>query len=513
MFSIARLLFRVLSTLCTSVAIYIILLVAKEIRYRVAAKKAGCSTPVRYLHKDPIFGIDLFVRRAKDMKAGNSMATDREILDMYGKTVLTNNFGTKQYITMDSANMQTVLATEVDRFGNAPLNYKMCKPFLGEGIITFDGPQWKHSRQLLNPVFARAQVAELSSFEVHLRKMISQIPRDGSTVDIQPLCKMLFLDSSTEFIFGKSANSLDTESNNTIARRLSIVFDEALQTMFMRYMLGNLKFLVGGGHNGKWKKTCGEVQSIIDGFVSEEYERQAVASKTGKEDDVGTPYKYVLLKELVRSTDDRILVRNELMNVFFPARDTAGILTSNIIFLLARYPAVWKRIRSEVQNFGDQKLTFESLKTLKYIHYVMNETLRLQTPVGGSWKTCISQCILPHGGGSSGQEPILLQPGDEVRMSFTPMHTDPEIWGKDAAEFKPERWVGLKQSWNFIPFMGGRRICPAQQNVYTDVAYILVRLAREFKAIENRDEQFEYVDNIVFVRESKNGVKVAFIPV
>lgn len=93
------------------------------------------------------------------------------------------------------------------------------------------------------------------------------------------------------------------------------------------------------------------------------------------------------------------------------------------------------------------------------------------------------------------------------------MHTDPEIWGKDATEFKPERWVGLKQSWNFIPFMGGHRICPAQQNVYTDVAYILVRLAREFKAIENRDEQLEYIDNIVFVRESKNGVKVAFIPV
>jgi hypothetical protein len=60
--------------------------------------------------------------------------------------------------------------------------------------------------------------------------------------------------------------------------------------------------------------------------------------------------------------------------------------------------------------------------------------------------------------------------------------------------------------------MGGRRICPAQQNVLTDVCYILERLAREFQASENRDDCLEYMNGIVFTRESKNGVKVAFVP-
>lgn len=124
----------------------------------------------------------------------------------------------------------------------------------------------------------------------------------------------------------------------------------------------------------------------------------------------------------------------------------------------------------------------------------------------------LEPCILPHGGGSSGQDPILLQTGDQVRMSFAPLHTDPDVWGDDAFEFIPERWQNLKQSWNFIPFMGGRRICPAQQNVLTDVACILVRLMQKFKALENRDECLEYVDKIVFTRESRNGVKVGLIP-
>jgi len=97
-------------------------------------------------------------------------------------------------------------------------------------------------------------------------------------------------------------------------------------------------------------------------------------------------------------------------------------------------------------------------------------------------------------------------------MSFALLHIDPEIWGEDSRDFRPERWHKLKQSWNFIPFFGGRRVCPAQQNVLTDVAYVLVRLMQRFETCKNRDSCPDYVEEFVFTKESRNGVKVSFSP-
>jgi cytochrome P450 len=394
--------------------------------------------------------------------------------------------------------------------------------------MTTNGHMWKKSRQMINPAFARAQVSELSSFERHLEKMIEKLPKDGGTVDMQPLCKQLFLDRSTEFVFGKSANSLSPETDSPIARRLPGIFDEALIGMFTRFMMGKFSFLAGS--KKKYLAQCKAVHDVIDGFIDEEIELQKKFEGAGKADTKSSNlYSYVLLKELVRTTDDRRVIRNELMNVFFPARDTAAILLSNVLFLLARHPEKWDKLRAEVLGIGDQKLTFELLKSMKYMQAVMNESKSKSPPISfqGTDIVVLKRyiCTLrravvrkpashpPHGGGPSGQESILLQTGDQVRMSFAPLHVDPEIWGKDANDFRPERWEYLKQSWNFIPFMGGRRICPAQQNVLTDVAYIMVRLMQRYKALENRDECYEYVDKIVFTRESRNGAKVGFIPV
>lgn len=345
----------------------------KAILYRLAMSKAGCSVPIKYKHKDPVWGLDFFLKRVKAMQSGDTLAVDRDLFDTYGKTVQTNSWGTKRYMTSDSQNMQNVLALQVDCFGVEPLNRPVGLPFLGDGILTNDGALWKRSRSLLNPIFARAQVSQLSTFETQVNQMISLIPRDNSTVDLQPLFKMLFLDSSTEFIFGRSANSLLPETTSVVARRLPEVFDNALRAMQKRFMMGNkISYLTG--NKTEFLRMSAETHAIIDNLIDEEIELQQ--SKAGKSSTMteDSTYSYVLLKELVKNTHDKRFIRDQLMNVFFPGRDTAAILTGNVIFFLARRPKVWDKLRSEVSAIGSQTLTFELLKSMKYLQGVINES-------------------------------------------------------------------------------------------------------------------------------------------
>jgi len=72
-------------TLGTSLAILFWFI--NDILYRITAKKAGCSNPVKYFYWEPFLGLDLFFQRLSDMKAGDSIATDRSLLNKYGKTV------------------------------------------------------------------------------------------------------------------------------------------------------------------------------------------------------------------------------------------------------------------------------------------------------------------------------------------------------------------------------------------------------------------------------------------
>lgn len=94
------------------------------------------------------------------------------------------------------------------------------------------------------------------------------------------------------------------------------------------------------------------------------------------------------------------------------------------------------------------------------------------------------------------------------------LHRDTSYWGADANEFRPERWQdpNLQPKWEYLPFGGGMRNCPAHQMTVTLLAYIITRLVREFEAIENRDPILEFVDEYTFSTRSRNGVKIALRP-
>ena len=385
------------------------------------------------------------------------------------------------------------------------------EPFVGKGIMCTDGAFWEHSRALIKPIFAKAQIADLhlGAYAVHVRNLLAELPTDRSTVDLQPLFARLALDSSTEFLFGESVGVLNSETTSHAAKSFLKAYNHGQQRVGRRIQLGRWAALT---KDDGFRLSC----KIAHDFVDERILRSSVAIEVAKNRSAN-PGRYVLVDELVRTTQNLNEIRNQLLNVFLPAHDAAGVALTNVFFHLARHPTVYSNLRREIFEMqgDDAEWTFERMKSLRYLQYVMQETFRLNPVIGTNTRMALRDTILPTGGGDSGYgtSPIFVNKGDVVTFSFYALHKRKDLFGDDAHLFRPERWATLRpQHWSYLPFGGGPRVCPGQQLALTEIGYCIIKILQSFKGIENRDQVWDFVEHYKLSTESKNGAKVALIP-
>jgi cytochrome P450 len=361
----------------------------------------GCREPPMFPLKDPIFGLDLLMDNAENIKRHRMLDGMVNRWKAYGTTYGAKHMSRSAIFTVDARNLQTVHGLRFSNFGVQPLRRDATLPFLGEGVFTMDGPFWEHSRSLIRPTFKRSNVANLEAFEVHFKKFLRLIPLDGSTIDLQPclyrlVCydsshimspKLLtrslvttikFLDTSTEFLFGESMNSLSAETPIPTQQFLD-AFHYAQRGIAMRMQLGKLRFLY---QSTKWRESIKEAHAFADRYVDKalEFRRSFLVDQETKQAHLNSPeggnheLRYILLHEMAKETDNREDLRSQIIHVFLGGHDSTAITVSNAMFHLCRNLDSWRKLREEIISVGDMPFTFESLKSFQYLQFVIKES-------------------------------------------------------------------------------------------------------------------------------------------
>lgn len=313
-----------------------------------------------------------------------------------------------------------------------------------------------------------------------------------------------------DFLFGKPLGFLEPEVPAE-ATEFYEAFLKANAWSIKRRDSGWLQFQLSRfKENKEFKDAYTIVHRYVDKQVARALRESSDSSNKTSSEDLTVRKRYVLLDEITREIRDPIELRYHVLAVFLPARDSAAIAVNNMLFQLARHPHIWAKLRKQALELGDSPLTFEKLKSLVDFRYVLHETIRTVGPAARVWRMAVRDTVLPTGGGPDQKSPIFVPSGTPVVSGTWAMNHDKEVWGDDVNEFKPDRWRGRKPLWEFVPFWGGPRICPAQQQVLTNAIYLIVKLAQRFERIENCDPVFEYIQRISPSVESQNGVKVAF---
>jgi cytochrome P450 len=93
---------------------------------------------------------------------------------------------------------------------------------------------------------------------------------------------------------------------------------------------------------------------------------------------------------------------------------------------------------------------------------VASAALRLYPQVPINTRSTIKTTLLPKGGGPDGEAPVLVPRKAGITFSPYHMHRRKELFGEDANEYRPERWLDGSLSnigYAYMPFLHGYRTC------------------------------------------------------
>ncbi|RYN48489.1 hypothetical protein AA0117_g13443, partial [Alternaria alternata] len=495
---------------------------------RAIGARYGCR-PAPRLPNQRAFGLD----RLEQMLRADWESRLMELFWFHfrqtGSTLEQKFLGIKAYGTIDPANLKTILTRTRGRSARYESPHSGCQkmtcmldfgigprraialPMFGDGILTQEGPHWKHSRDLLRPQLEHKHYEDLEVFRVPVEDLIQLLGKRSGTVDLQPLFSRLTLDTTTAFLFGESTRSL-SDASGSAERVFATALDTAQQWVVKRLRLAALYWLVD---SRAFRQACRDVHAFVDQLIDRNLST--------------TPERHSFLHAAAQTTSDRSALRAQAVNILVAGRDTTASLLS------------WTLLRTEIAatRTAPSRLSRNDLKGMRYLQNVLKESmlptpnfpastrvsqlytaLRLYPSVPVSTRTALKTTVLPTGGGPAGTDPVLIPKGSSVAFSLYSMHRQPQLYGMDAELFRPERWdedMPWKRSANknsaFLPFSSGPRRCPGADFALTQAAYILVLLLLNFPTLNLPEgEKFELVgaekQRTTLVLSIKEGCKV-----
>ena len=242
------------------------------------------------------------------------------------------------------------------------------------------------------------------------------------------------------------------------------------------------------------RKSFSEVKrfgkDIVSSTVAKRQKSSATLDKPAKEVH---PLQNNLINSLLDHISDHQVVADAAMNYLSAGRDTTAQSLTWTLYLLLRHPQHQPLLIQELtRSFPSasrasslQSITYDHVQpaSLPYTHSIFMETLRLYPPVPFELKECTAPTTFPDG--------TWLPSGSVVIWVPWAMGRSHGIWGEDADEFRPNRWLNAagsinlqKSAFEFPVFNGGPRSCLGQRLAELLAVAVLARLTWKYKFSE-----------------------------
>lgn len=363
-----------------------------------------------------------------------------------------------------------VLVEKAKSFIKSPGIRGPLRPLAGQGLFTSEGALWKRQRRLMAPLFTHGMVAGYAPIMSECARDAVAPLREGEVLDAARLTTHIAMR-----VAGKALFDSDTlDEADELGEALTVALRWATDKTGSIVYTAQLRFA------GKLKETAERLpepirarglalaESLVEpirwpGEETKKIEHAAAvidrrvermiaerrAAGMGRRD---------LLTALLTAHDEEggmsdKQVRDEIITLFVAGHETTATALAWSLYLLARNPEAYARVKAEARALGGRPATFEDLPALGYCLKVFKEAMRLYPPVYFFGRQATADVRL--GDYDLPRSTIVL-------ISLYAMQRRPEIW-PDPLRFDPERFEPHAEEGRhrlaWAPFSAGPRTC------------------------------------------------------
>jgi PHYB activation tagged suppressor 1 len=436
---------------------------------------------------------NIFARIMPDIHAWNQL---------YGKNYL-NWYGPQAHLVVTEPELiREIINNKDGAYLKGRLDDDFSKKLLGNGILVATGEKWTKLRKIANHAFyaesLKGMVPEMiASVDTMLERWRQHEEKE---IEVYKESRLLTAEVISRTAFGSSY--LEGEK----------IFD---MLMKMGMIVARNRYRIRFPVVGKFLKSRDDLESDkIDQAIRESIivmiNKREEKMMRGEESKYGSDFLGSLITaNHDRDEKNRISVDemvDECKTFYLAGQETTNGVLAWSLFLLAIHTDWQEKARKEVfELFGQESPNAEGIARSKIMSMILNETLRLYSPVINLLRKVEREVRLGK---------LILPANTYVLLPVLALHHDPEIWGQDVHLFKPERFTdGVAKATNnniagFIPFGFGPRICVGLNFAANELKIALSMILQRYKFTLSSN----YVHHPIHLitTRPKNGIPIVF---
>ncbi|KZT30089.1 cytochrome P450 [Neolentinus lepideus HHB14362 ss-1] len=493
----------------------------------------------RLLRRSPLANIpgpqpEPFFGNVRHMVERSNVDVMFEWQEQYGSVFRVQSFlGLNKLVIADPKAIQYVLnAAAYDFPKPAPLRAFIIA-LSGPHLIWAEGDVHKKQRRIMSPAFGAYEMKALHPvFKHHAENLVAQWKdalvntddNESRVIDVHRSLNSTTLNALCEAAFNFRAEN----ENGNILKEIYMNFNENVFPPYLATMNGIMDHLpawvippllkvLPTKNMAFVRRHKRETYRIAEELVAEKAD--TISSDTGKR-DVFSLLVQANKSEYVKNlqlSDDELYAQ---MSLVFAAghATTAGTMTF-ALWQLVKHVDVQTQLRNEIREIqatvhgrGKTELTADDLENMVYLQAVLKETLRMHPAIFQVARVATKDAVLPLSQPvktSAGEliSQIAVPRGTEIIVSPGCYNRNKSVWGEDAEDFNPQRWLtGERQSkagislgvlGNLMSFWSGTKSCLGWRFAMVEMQCFLVEIVNHFELRPTRNVH-AYGSNLMY---------------